>query len=141
MGLVLKSVAVLFLALVISRYLDIELLKKPSFVTELIDDEYDYIVVGAGSAGSVVSARLSEDEDKKILLLEAGRHYDENPLLHVPMAWLAGHRTEHDWLYVTEPQTVAGQGMNDKRLFVPRGRVLGGSGMLTAMQYTKRFAI
>ncbi|KAH3695422.1 hypothetical protein DPMN_082881 [Dreissena polymorpha] len=69
------------------------------------DEEYDYIIVGAGSAGSVVAARLAEYPDNKILLLGAGGHYSERPsFFQSPLMWAMSLKTEYDWEYYTEPQ-------------------------------------
>ncbi|KAL4231301.1 hypothetical protein ACF0H5_008881 [Mactra antiquata] len=102
-----------------------------------LDDNFDYIVVGAGSAGAVVAARLSEDRKNRVLLLEAGGHYDENEDLHVPILWPALVKTKHDWQYYTEPQTHSFQGLNDNRGFFPRGKVFGGTSCINGMQYTR----
>ena len=137
MAFIIQAAIVLVIAIIIAYYTITGPFWTPSILSEQLDEEYDYIVVGGGSAGSVVASRLSEDTDKKVLLLEAGGHYDENPLLHIPAAWLILQKTEHDWGYYTEPQNVSCLGMNDQRAYWPRGRVLGGSGMLNAMQYTR----
>ncbi|XP_060603817.1 glucose dehydrogenase [FAD, quinone]-like [Ruditapes philippinarum] len=101
------------------------------------DDVYDYVVIGAGSAGSVLAARLSEDKDSKVLLIEAGGHYDESENFHIPLLWTLSQKTKYDWEFYTEPQTQSSQGLKDKRAFWPRGKVLGGTSILNAMQYTR----
>jgi len=93
---------------------------------------YDYIVVGAGSAGCVVAARLSEDANTQVLLLEAGGQ-DTNELIHVPPAWPALWGSEVDWDYSTTAQ--AGN-VNAVHKW-PRGKVLGGSSSINAMVFLR----
>jgi choline dehydrogenase len=93
---------------------------------------HDYVIVGAGSAGCVLAARLSEDPDTNVLLLEAGPP-DTNDLVHIPAAFSALFRTEVDWDHSTvwEPQ------LHNRRIYLPRGKVLGGSSSLNAMIYIR----
>ena len=93
---------------------------------------YDYVIVGAGSAGCVLAARLSEDPDTRVLLLEAGPP-DTNDLIHIPAAFSALFRTEQDWDHSTvwEPQ------LHNRRVYLPRGKMLGGSSSLNAMIYIR----
>jgi choline dehydrogenase-like flavoprotein len=102
-----------------------------------IDDErtdtgsvYDYVVVGAGSAGAAVAARLSEDPGCRVALLEAGPA-DRNPLIHIPAAFSELFETKLDWNYRTVNQPKLG----GRRIYWPRGRMLGGSSSINAMMW------
>ncbi|HVV92352.1 MAG TPA: choline dehydrogenase [Hyphomicrobiales bacterium] len=92
-------------------------------------NSFDYIIIGSGSAGAVVAARLSEDRDVRVLLLEAGGR-DTHPFQLMPIAFLkvANHRN-FNWAYETEPEP----GLNGRRLPIPRGKTLGGSSSINAM--------
>ena len=96
---------------------------------------FDYIVVGAGSAGAVVAHRLSADPRSRVLLLEAGPP-DRHPAIGVPAAFSALFRSRYDWAYDTAPQP----GLAGRRIFWPRGRTLGGSSALNAMMWVRGFA-
>ncbi|WP_341251076.1 GMC family oxidoreductase [Euzebya pacifica] len=93
---------------------------------------YDYVIVGAGSAGCVLAGRLSEDEDARVLLLEAGGP-DTNANLHIPAAFPSLYRSRWDWNFDTEPQ----KHVLDRRVYWPRGKVLGGSSSINAMIYIR----
>ena len=93
---------------------------------------FDYIIVGAGSAGCVLANRLSENQDARVLLLEAGK-CDNRPEIHIPAAFSRLFRTNMDWAYETEPQTE----LKSRSLFWPRGKVLGGSSSINAMIYIR----
>ncbi|XP_067000948.2 glucose dehydrogenase [FAD, quinone] [Anabrus simplex] len=97
--------------------------------------EYDFIVVGAGSAGSVVASRLSEVEDWNVLLLEAGG--DPPPEADVPLLVFNLQGTDVDWQYWTQSEEGYCQGFENRRCFWPRGKVLGGSSILNAMMYAR----
>jgi choline dehydrogenase-like flavoprotein len=93
---------------------------------------YDYVIVGAGSAGCVLASRLSQDPDVSVLLLEAGPP-DVNENIHVPLGYLKLARTEVDWDYATAPEPNCG----NRRIALPRGKVLGGSSSVNAMVYIR----
>ncbi len=92
---------------------------------------YDTIIVGAGSAGCVLANRLSADPHRKVLVLEAGR---AAPVASdIPSDWPTMFNTAVDWSYYTEPQT----GCRGRRIFWPRGKMVGGSGAMNAMIYIR----
>ena len=95
----------------------------------------DYIVVGAGSAGAALAARLSEDPDISVLLFEAG-HPDDKLELHVPAAFSKLFRGDYDWNYDTVPQPH----LDGRTVYWPRGKTLGGSSSLNAMMWIRGFA-
>ncbi len=93
---------------------------------------YDYVIVGAGSAGCALANRLSEDPSTSVLLLEAGGT-DEAQEIHIPAAFSSLFKSPIDWANETEPQ----EHLNNRRLFWPRGKVLGGSSSINAMIYMR----
>ncbi|XP_026678731.1 glucose dehydrogenase [FAD, quinone] [Diaphorina citri] len=97
--------------------------------------EYDFIVVGAGSAGAVVANRLSEIENWKILLLEAGG--DETDISDVPVLAAYLQLSGLDWSYKTEPSSTSCLAMEHNRCNWPRGKVVGGSSVLNYMLYVR----
>jgi choline dehydrogenase len=95
--------------------------------------EYDYIIIGAGSAGCVMANRLSKNPSNRVLLLEAGGP-DNNPFIHIPagLANLSNNK-KVNWGYETEPQSE----LNQRIMYWPRGKVLGGSSSINAMIYIR----
>jgi choline dehydrogenase len=97
---------------------------------------YDYIIVGAGSAGCALANRLSDDPVVSVLLLEAGPS-DNKMILKMPLAFVpASQRREFNWEYQSEPDPT----LNNRRLRVPRGKVLGGSSSINGMMYARGHA-
>jgi choline dehydrogenase len=93
---------------------------------------YDYVIVGAGSAGCVVAHRLGEDPDVKVAVIEAGPP-DDAPEIHMPLAFGPNLTSDWDWALFSEPEP----GLDCRRNYLPRGRVLGGSSSLNAMIYIR----
>jgi choline dehydrogenase len=94
---------------------------------------FDYIIVGAGSSGCVLGARLSQDRDAKVLVLEAGGK-DDHPLVRMPIGFLKAMLVpEHTWGYMSEPEPH----LDGRRLRAPRGRLLGGSSSINGMFYMR----
>ena len=92
----------------------------------------DYVVVGAGSAGCVLAARLTEDPAVHVTLIEAGGP-DSAQEIHIPAAFPQLFKSQYDWDYSSEPEP----GLSGKRVYLPRGKVLGGSSSMNAMIYIR----
>lgn len=97
-----------------------------------MNDEYDYIIVGAGSAGCPLANRLSEDPACRVLLIEAGPK-DRNPWVHIPIGYYRTMTSALSWGYQTAPDP----GIAGRSILWPRGRVLGGSSSINGLVYTR----
>ena len=100
------------------------------------EERFDYVIVGAGSAGCVLAHRLGEDPEVRILLLEAGGQ-DRSPIIKIPLTWglILKHRL-FDWGYFTEPEP----GMDNRRIECARGKVVGGCTSINGMAYARGMA-
>lgn len=95
--------------------------------------EYDYVIIGAGSAGCVLANRLSEDRNHRVLLLEAGP-MDRNLMIHIPAAVYHVYKNPSlNWNYLSEPEP----GCHNREIDLPRGKVVGGSSSINAMVYMR----
>jgi len=93
---------------------------------------HDYVIVGAGSAGCVLANRLSEDPSVRVLLIEAGKR-DRHPNIKIPAAFAKQFKTKLDWDLATEPEPHC----DNRSLYIPRGKGLGGSSSMNAMLYVR----
>ncbi|KAK4035011.1 hypothetical protein C8A01DRAFT_38523 [Parachaetomium inaequale] len=93
--------------------------------------EFDFVIVGGGTAGLVLAARLSEDTDAQVLVVEAGDDLSADPRVNVPAMWPTLQGTESDWQLKSVPQNTLG----NRELVIPQGRLLGGSSALNAMNF------
>lgn len=93
---------------------------------------FDYIIIGAGSAGCVLANRLSENPGHSVLLIEAGGK-DSKPEIHIPAGYAKLHKSKVDWGYWTEPQAA----LNNRKIYLPRGKTWGGSSSTNAMAYVR----
>jgi choline dehydrogenase len=98
-----------------------------------VAEPWDYVIVGAGTAGCVLASRLTEDGKRRVLLLEAGPR-DTNLWIHVPLGYgKLFARTDINWAYESEPEP----SLNGRRVFTPRGKVLGGSSSINGLVYIR----
>ncbi len=102
---------------------------------ESVQDTVDFIVVGAGSAGAAVAARSSERAGARVVVLEAGSA-DKDKFIRIPAGFSKLFQGANDWNYHTEPQAALG----GRRVYWPRGKMLGGSSAMNAMMWVRGFA-
>jgi choline dehydrogenase len=106
---------------------------RVSAQTPARDQDFDFIIVGAGSAGCVLAHRLSANSSVKVLVLEAGGPDHNDPTITTPGRWVSLIGSQWDWGYSTEPEA----GLQNRRLTFPRGKVYGGSSAINAMTFIR----
>ncbi len=135
----LAALLVAFLAFALYVFVKDKMgMPQPTKIQPVTEKEYDYVIVGAGSAGSVVANRLSEDPAKTVLVLEAGIDDTLIPAIDVPMEtmglWL---NPACDWMYRTVPQKNACLSMENHQCIMSQGKVLGGGSSVNCMAYVR----
>ncbi|XP_059179185.1 L-sorbose 1-dehydrogenase-like [Physella acuta] len=128
----LISSTVLAIGLLINKKIN----QLPDLATN-VEKEYDYIIVGGGSAGCVLANRLSEDTTKTVLLLEAGQDDRDHPTVSIPARAMDSAHSDIDWDYYTVPQKYALKAFKDQRGWWHRGKILGGSSNINEMMYMR----
>ncbi|KAF8526922.1 GMC oxidoreductase [Hysterangium stoloniferum] len=98
-----------------------------------IQHNYDYIIVGGGTAGCVLAYRLSEDPNVTVLVVESGGNNEDQLFSKIPTLFSKMFKSDADWAYYTEPQ----EALDNRKLFWPRGKLLGGSSSMNAMMFTE----
>jgi choline dehydrogenase-like flavoprotein len=100
---------------------------------EFLAQRFDYIIIGGGTSGLAVAVRLAENPALRIGVLESGSAAPDEDLINIPGYYGRSIGTQYDWKFKTTPQ----HGMGGRRLDVPRGKVLGGSGALNFMTWNR----
>jgi glucose dehydrogenase (acceptor) len=132
----LEALPYLPLLPIILRNIVDDQIRHMSYVSQRgFNSSYDYVVIGAGSGGAVMASRLSEDPSVSVLLLEAGSA--ENFISDVPEICLLLQKTPLDWGYESTPQKKSCRGLDNQRLPLARGKVMGGCSTLNAMIYVR----
>ncbi|EFN64469.1 Glucose dehydrogenase [acceptor] [Camponotus floridanus] len=137
LGVSISKITIIPVLIVALMYFNYDLMDPENHprVTKELKKSYDFVIIGGGSAGSVVVNRLTENPKWNVLLLEAGGH--ETEITDVPILSLYLHKSKLDWKYQTEPQNTACQAMTDHRCCWTRGKVLGGCSVLNTMLYVR----
>lgn len=133
----IPSMVVLGIAVAVYRYFGLEEIFEELIKPRSLQERYDYIVVGGGTAGAVMAARLSEDRDKSILLIEAGVDPSVEPNIDIPLMADSFHGTDFDWQYHTVPQKHGCLGHKEQSAIWPSGKGLGGTSLINYMQYLR----
>lgn len=104
-------------------------------VSSALNQSYDYVIIGAGSAGATLAARLTEDSGVNVLLIEAGGK--EDYINNIPVTAFLLQKTHRDWAYEGVPQKRSARGLNRDRIPIPRGKLVGGGSSINYMLYVR----